>query len=110
MSNEKEYFGPLPASDGYHDHADARTLLRALREGWPVTQAMRERSLKWAESVLNDETTHNKAKEYAVRVIQAADAHNLRVVEVADKIRRLDDPNGATERVVEVKRVILEGE
>lgn len=104
--------GPLPTSDGHRDRHDARLLLRAMVKGWPVTPEIRERAMRWANSVLdeaNTEATQND-KDRAVKAVQEADKINTRIIELADKISRLDDPNGATERVHEIKRVILEGD
>lgn len=98
--------GPLPTSDGSHDRADWRLLLRAQYGGWPVRQEVRLRAIEQAERDLehDDGRVRCKAREFLL----LCDSENRRLAEFIWKTD--EGEKDRNPKTAKRKRIILDGD
>jgi hypothetical protein len=66
-------------------------LERALRQSWPVTEAMKAKALKRALETLNDKESHPRSIAAATRAVISATQVNLAVVDTAIRAKQSED-------------------
>jgi hypothetical protein len=83
--------------DRGHDRQTMRMLAQAVRNRWPIPQAMREAAPKIASRIAVEGAT-DREKLRAIEVLAAMDRDNINALAMLDKIERLDGGE-ATERI-----------
>jgi hypothetical protein len=83
--------------DRGHDRQTMRMLAQAVRNQWPIPQAMRDAAPKIASRIAVEGNT-DREKLRAVEVLTAMHRDNINALAMLDKIERLDGGE-ATERI-----------